>query len=93
MEVAVMKKIILFLLVFLWAGSFPLLAANVPTLDKDELKGMLDSADIVVFDVRLGKDWSSSEYKIKGAIRLEMDEIDSAVDKYSKDLIMVFYCA
>jgi rhodanese-related sulfurtransferase len=93
MEVIVMKKIVLFLLVFLWAGSSPLFATTVEIMDKDELKGILDSSDIVIFDVRTGKDWSSSEYKIKGAVRLEADGVDSAAEKYGKEKTLVFYCA
>jgi rhodanese-related sulfurtransferase len=88
-----MKKYILILLVLLWSGSSPLVAATVQVMDKDELKSLLGSSSLVLFDVRTGKDWSSSEFKIKGAVRLESDQVAAAVDNYGKEKTLVFYCA
>ena len=68
-------------------------ASEIKTIDKDELKAMLDSADVVVLDVRRGKDWSSSEFKIQGAQRLAADEIAAATAALPKDKKLVFYCA
>ena len=62
-------------------------------LKKDIEAAMLDSQDLIILDVRTGKDWSSSEFKIKGAVRLEGGEVSSALKKYSKDKTIVLYCA
>ncbi len=88
-----MKRIIAVLLFVFLAGSTSVFADSIETIDKDELKGMLDSQDLVVLDVRTGRDWSSSEFKIKGAVRLEKGDIEAAMDTYSKDQTIVLYCA
>ena len=54
---------------------------------------MLSSADLVVLDVRTGSDWSDSEFKIKGAVRVEPGEIASWAQSHAKDKIYVLYCA
>jgi len=88
-----MKRIIAVLLFVFLVGSTSVFADSIETIDKDELKGMLDSQDLVVLDVRTGRDWSSSEFKIKGAVRLEKGDIAAAMDTYSKDQTIVLYCA
>lgn len=74
---------------------FPLqtLAANVKTMDRQGLKSLLNSPDLVVVDVRTGSDWSSSEFKIKGAVRVEPGEVTSWAGGLAKDKIYVLYCA
>lgn len=67
--------------------------ATVATMTTDELKAKLGSSDVVIVDVRLGKDWKASESKIKGAVRVEKDNIDNLASTYSKDKTLVFYCA
>jgi rhodanese-related sulfurtransferase len=68
-------------------------AANAPRLSKDELLQMLDNPELVVADVRTGRDWMSSEFKIKGAVRVDYRQVVSWASKYGKDNIIVFYCA
>jgi len=62
-------------------------------LFREGLKAMLNSPDLVVVDVRTGSDWSSSEFKIKGAVRVEPSEVASWADARGKDKIYVLYCA
>jgi len=88
-----MRKVVAVLLIALLAGAASAFAGDVKVMDKDELKAMLDSPDLVVLDVRTGKDWSSSEFKIKGAVRLDNSNVSSVVNKYSKDQTIVLYCA
>jgi rhodanese-related sulfurtransferase len=88
-----MKKIAVILAMLLLSGVTSVWAGSVKTMDKDELKAMLDSPDLVILDVRRGRDWSSSEFKITGAERLENEGIDSAVSTLSKDKTIVLYCA
>jgi rhodanese-related sulfurtransferase len=54
---------------------------------------MLDNPKVVVADVRTGRDWNSSEFKIKGAVRVDYRQVVSWASKYDKDKIIVFYCA
>jgi hypothetical protein len=65
----------------------------VPKMTKEELRAKLDSPDVVIVDMRLGKDWKASEEKIKGAIRMDPDAVESLAAKYPKDKTLVLYCA
>ena len=69
------------------------MSADVPRMTKDELKALLGNPDLVILDLRLGRDWKDSDLKIKGAVREEPDDIESWANKYSKDKILVLYCA
>jgi rhodanese-related sulfurtransferase len=66
---------------------------TVSRITKEELKARLNDPNVVIVDVRLGKDWKASESKITGAVRVEPADVLSLVDKYSKDKMLVFYCA
>jgi hypothetical protein len=85
-----------------WALSLTLLGvllhtavarATVEKMTKEELRAMLGSAEVVIVDVRLGKDWKASEVKIPGAIRVEPAAVESLATRYPKDKTLVFYCA
>lgn len=69
-----------------------LVAADVATMNKDELKALLGSDNLVILDVRTGRDWTTSEFKIQDAIRVDGQDL-SAVEKFPKDNTYVFYCA
>ncbi len=75
---------------FIMPASF---AGDVPKITKEELQKIMSDSDVVILDVRQGKDWKSSEFKIKGAIRANPNEFDSWNAKYSKDKKVIFYCA
>ena len=75
-----------------WAIS-PVSAKTVGFMNIDELKGELGKADVVILDVRAGKDWKSSEFKIKGAMRANPREFSSWKERYGKDKKLVLYCA
>lgn len=68
-------------------------AAEVPRMSKEELRVMLDNDDVIVLDVRSGRDWSSSESKIEGAVREEAFKAEEWVSKYDKEKTYVLYCA
>jgi len=71
-------------------GAF---SQEVSKMAKDELKAMIDNPDLVILDVRSGRDWKSSESKIKNAVREEADKVATWAKKYDKDKIYVLYCA
>jgi rhodanese-related sulfurtransferase len=62
-------------------------------MTKEELKAKLGNPDLLIIDVRYGKDWTDSDLKIKGAIREDPKAFDSWATKYPKDKTLVFYCA
>lgn len=85
-------------LVLLFAFMFTLGAsANVWSedliMDKDALNAMLAAPDLVILDVRTGKDWSSSEFKIKSAVRAPAADYADWSATYAKDKTFVLYCA
>jgi rhodanese-related sulfurtransferase len=87
-------RILITALIIALVGAFsPVLAADVPIMTKEELNEKLDSADVVVIDVRQGRDWSSSEFKIKGAVRGENGGIDSLMASLDKSKTYVLYCS
>ena len=88
------KVCILFAGVFLvLAAVLPAAAADVPRMTMEELKALLDSPDLAILDVRSGRDWSASEFKIKGSRRVDVKNIDSWLPNYRKDQTIVLYCA
>jgi rhodanese-related sulfurtransferase len=79
-------------LAFLAVGSLSF-AQEAKRMTKEELKEMLDSPDLVVVDVRAGKDWTASDQKIKGALREDPGKIDDWAAKFDKGKTIVLYCA
>jgi len=68
-------------------------AQEIPKITKEEVKGMLENAEVIIVDVRLGKDWDGSKLKIKGAVREDPRKVSSWIDKYPKGKTLIFYCA
>ncbi len=66
---------------------------DAPRIPKDDLKAMLGNPDLLIIDVRYGRDWTDSELKIKGATREDPEAFDSWANKLPKDKTLVFYCA
>lgn len=71
----------------------PALAGSVNLMEIADLKSLLDSDNVVILDVRAGRDWSTSEFKIPGAIRASGSEFAEWGEKYPKDKKIVLYCA
>jgi hypothetical protein len=67
-------------------------AAGVPRMLAEELNGMLGTPDVIVIDVRRGREWDGSDSKIKGAVR-ETGFVKKWAGKYPKDKTIVLYCA
>jgi hypothetical protein len=66
---------------------------DVPRMTKEKLKSLLGNENVIILDVRIGRDWETSGYKIKGAIREEPRDFSNWKDKYPKDKTLVLYCA
>jgi rhodanese-related sulfurtransferase len=90
------KLLAVFIFIILSIGLFAMfaLSADVPIMTKEQLKAMLGNPDLVIFDVRHGRDFFSSDLKIKGAIRpLVREQIWEAIVTYPKGTTFVVYCA
>jgi len=83
----------LFVIALCWISASAYAAEGVSKMTKEELKERLDRPDVIVLDVRSGRDWKSSEVKIKGAVREDPRAVASWADKYPKDKTLVLYCA
>jgi rhodanese-related sulfurtransferase len=82
----------------IWAALVMFLAAAAtataaPTMTKEQLQKQMGDPQVVILDVRTGRDWSSSEFKIKGAERVDPQNYQAWSDKYPKDKTLVLYCA
>ena len=66
---------------------------DVPLMTTDELNAMLDDTNLLILDVRKGKDWKSSEFKIKGATHAKPEAYDTWAATYPKTKKVVLYCA
>lgn len=88
-----MKKIVSLTLLTLLITAATAFSAGVGIMDKDELKAQLGNEDLVILDVRTGKDWSSSEFKIKDAVRTPPGDFDKWSATLDKEKTIVLYCA
>ena len=68
-------------------------AQKAGLMTKDELQKILTNTDTYVLDVRTGRDWNSSEFKIKGAHRANPREFSTWASKFPKTGTLVLYCA
>jgi len=87
-----MKRLFSLVLLFSLLLSTSAYAASVQIMNKDELKAKLGSDDLIVLDVRTGRDWSTSEFKVQDAIRVEGKDL-SVAEKHKKSDTFVLYCA
>lgn len=68
-------------------------AGSVPRITADELKSRLDKHEkIVIVDARTGGSYSTSPWKIKGDIRMALDEISVKAMNLPKGVMIVTYC-
>ncbi len=68
-------------------------AAQVGLMSKEQLKQSLGDGSTIILDVRTGRDWHSSEFKIKGAVRAapkDFEKWSATLDNTKK---IVLYCA
>ena len=83
----------LFLLLASVLVSPVVLAAGPLRTTKEELKQRLGSPELVIVDLRSGRDWTGSERKIAGAVREAPNDVEGWEKRYTKDKPMILYCA
>ncbi len=69
------------------------LAQEAPSITKEELKEALGNPDVIIIDLRLGRDWENNELRIKGALREDPGNVNSWISKYPREKTLVLYCA
>lgn len=88
-----MKKLACLILTALCLTVSPVLGDSVSRIEIQDLKNMLGSDDVIILDVRAGRDWSTSEFKIPGAVRASGEDFDKWKNSYPKDKKLILYCA
>ena len=78
------------MLAFSWACAA---APEAPRIDKETVKSWLADPQVVIVDVRFGKDWQDSHTKIKSAIRHDPQEVQTWAASLPKEKKIVLYCA
>jgi len=73
--------------------ALPAGSNEVPRIPKEELQPILGSPEFIIIDVRQPKDWDSSDFKIRGALREDPNNIPEWQKNYSGEKTLVFYCA
>lgn len=60
----------------------------------EQLKAKLDAgAQIIILDVRALDGWNSSPNKIKGAVRVPMEDVDKKKGEWNKASEIITYCS
>lgn len=66
---------------------------KVPRITKEELKRKLEAReDITLIDVRNETDYSTSEVKIPGAVRVPLEELEVRLTGFDSSREAVAYC-
>jgi hypothetical protein len=96
------RTIVFLALSFILMGSSVKIALGmgknvpVPRMTKEKLNSLLghSDSDVVILDVRIGKEWKDSKWKIRGAVRENPEkDVKAWADKYPKDKTLVLYCS
>ena len=71
----------------------PKTEGEVPRITVEELKARLaKNAPVFIIDSRSPGSYDSSEIKIKGAVRIPMDEVEARLSEIPRDREIVVYC-
>ena len=87
------RTLMVVLALFFCLATTQAFGQDVQRMTKEQLRGKLGQDNVVAVDVRTGRDWKSSEFKIKGAARADSSDIVKWASSYDKDTTLVLYCA
>jgi hypothetical protein len=65
--------------------------STVDYMSPEDLLTILDNPEVIVLDVRTGRDWSSAEFKIRGAVRVAPETLNAWADRFPKEKTLVLY--
>jgi hypothetical protein len=66
---------------------------KIPEISCDKLKQMIGQPKTIILDVRRSRSWWRSSKKIVTAVREDPSKIDKWVQKYARELTLIFYCS
>jgi len=87
------KNIVLLISCLLLSATSLFAAEDVQVMSAQELKKSLAAEDISILDVRSERGWSTSEYKIPGALRATWDNFEEWSGSLPKGNRLVLYCS
>jgi len=65
----------------------------VPRITVQELKAEIDRGeDVVIIDIRAGREYEDSKIKIKGAIRISIVQLENRINELPRDKEIITYC-
>ena len=90
-----MKKIWFVMLAVTFFLPMPAVASadTVSVVTKETVKEWMDIKPVTILDVRQGRDWTASEFKIMTARRVDPGNFNAWKDTFPKDTRLVLYCA
>jgi len=74
-------------------SAFVQAAVDAPRIDKEEVKALLGDPGVIILDARTGSSWNKSDKKIKGAVRVDPDDVASWAGSIPKDKKIIVYCS
>ena len=67
--------------------------AELKRITVNEVKEKMDKGEPILFiDTRNPRDWSGSDVKLPGALRIHFSELEKHLDKLPRDCSTVTYC-
>jgi rhodanese-related sulfurtransferase len=90
-----MKRFVTALLAvfFLLPLSVVMAGDTVSIVSKETVRTWMDTGTVTILDVRQGRDWNISEFKITSAVRVDPKNITAWKNKFPSDRRLVLYCA
>jgi len=68
-------------------------ADNVPRITVQELKAKMDKGeDVVILDVRAGREYKDSKIRIRGDIRIPIVQLEARSNELPRDKEIITYC-
>jgi hypothetical protein len=95
-----MKEAVIAVVVFLavlfggvcHAGEAAPTPDSVPRMAIDDLKAQMGNPGVIILDVRATHDWDENDVMVKGAVREDPSKLESWINKYPSDKIIILYC-
>ncbi len=90
-----MKRFVTALLAvfFLLPLSVVMAGDTVSIVSKETVRTWMDTGTVTILDVRQGRDWNISEFKITSAVRGDPKNITAWKNRFPRDRRLVLYCA
>jgi len=81
------------ILIFAVPSPAPSADDGIPRITVKELKAKMDKGeDIVIIDVRTGLEYTRSDIQIKGAVRIDIFQLENRYTEIPIDKEIVTYC-